>query len=328
MGATLRGFVCLLLALQSASAQQPPQPKILTPSSTRDVLAHPFTSWGTPACDKDGNMYFHGGGPGGAEVLRLSADGNEGKTFKVVEKYPEAKGFIFEDFSISPSGDVYVLGWVGAEHPKVLLFRFDEDGSMEEPINPQIPKGVIPTNIAASDAGTILIFGYYDDTAPPGLRGTSYMAVLDSSGAVRQELHVAVPGLDVAKIASGELPSPAATVGEDLNFYFPGSNQILVMLPDGELVRKIPFDNPEPESRIGRLIVSGGLVVIELDAVNDHQVRVSYLALLNPSGGVVGYYKPSEQLGGWPAMCYSPKQGLIFLKVENKRLKLLTAPLQ
>jgi hypothetical protein len=157
---------------------------------------------------------------------------------------------------------------------------------------------------------------------------TSYMAVLDSFGAVRQEIHAAVPGLSIAKLASGELPIPGATVGEDGNFYFPGSNRILVMLPDGELVRSIPFDNPEPKGRVGRLIVAGGLVIIEIHTVNDYNVQVSYLVLLNPSGGVVGYYKPSKQIGGWAAMCYSPKRGLTFLKVANKQLKLLTVPLQ
>jgi hypothetical protein len=127
----LNGFVCLLLILQFANAQQSLEPKILTPASSRDVLAPPFTFWANPACDEDGNMYFHVGGSAVAEILRLSADASEGQAFKVSNEFPEASGFGFSDFSVSPSGDVYVLG--GARG-KITLLRFDKDGTMSEPI--------------------------------------------------------------------------------------------------------------------------------------------------------------------------------------------------
>ncbi|HTS69012.1 MAG TPA: hypothetical protein VMO17_08500 [Terriglobia bacterium] len=328
MRAKLAGFVCLLLVIQPAPAQGPLLPKTLTPATIHDVMAPPFTFWGNPACDKDGNMYFHVGGSAVAEVLRLSADGSEGKIFKVAEDSPGAKGFVFQDFSVSPKGEVNILGGITGESTRIMVMHFHQDGSMDEPIYPQIPKSAFPTNVVTSDAGTVLLFGYYDDTAPRGLKKTSYLAILDSSGTPRQEVHAAVPGLDIAKLASGETPAPAATLGEDGNFYLPGSNEILVMLPDGELVRGIPFDNPEPKSMVGRLIVSGKLIIIVLDSYINRAGHADYLVLLNPSGGVVGYYQPSEELGGWRAMCYSPQQGLIFLKVDHKRLKLLTVPLR
>lgn len=328
MRATMRGLACLLFVIQPAVAEEPLSPKILTPASIRNVMAPPFTFWGSPACDKDGNMYFHVGGSEAGEVLRLSADASEGKIFKVSGNFPGANHFIFQDFSVTHKGEVTILGGIAGENPKVILLHFEQDGTMGEPIDPQIPKAAIPTNIVASDAGTLLLFGYSDETAPPALKRTSYLAILDSSGTIRQEVHATVPGLDLAKLSSGETPTPAATLGEDGNFYLPRSNQILVMLPDGELVRLIPFDNPEPKGIVGRLIVSGELIIIEIDTYTNHNGQANYLVLLNPSGGVVGYYKPSEQLGGWPAMCYSPKQGLLYLKVDHRQLKLLTVPLQ
>lgn len=92
---------------------------------------------------------------------------------------------------------------------------------------------------------------------------------------------------------------------DDANFYLAEPNQILVIAQDRSLLERIPFDNPYSGSMVTRLLVSGGLVIVVLSHVDDHQVHSRYLVLLN-SGGVVGYYEPSEQLGGWPAMCYSP----------------------
>jgi hypothetical protein len=323
--ATLRVIVCLFF-IQSASAQVPITPKPLTPSSIRNVLVPPFNSMGNPACDADGDMYFHVGRSfNDTEILRLSADGNEGKLFKLSDQFPDAGKFRLSDFSVAPSGTVYVLGGVSVKQ-KSMLLRFDEGGKPSEPIPLRIPADVIGDSIMATDNRMVLLFGYHDDNAPPDLKGKSYLALLDTSGAVRQELHISVPGADIAKLASGEASSPGVALGDDGNFYLAGSNQILVISQGGELVGRIPFDNPYPKSTPARLQVSGGVIVVTLARIDGHDAYDSYLVLLNPSGGVVGYYEPSKEQGNWVNMCYSPKQGLTFLKVENEQVKLLTAP--
>lgn len=312
-------LVCLLLT-QSANAQVSIPTKLLAPSSTRNVLAPPFTFWGNPACDKDGNMYFHVGGSSSIEILRLSADGSEGKIFKLPDQFPRA---VFSDFSVSPGGYVYVLAGIEG---KLKLLRFDEVGAMSEPISFQLPQSVGASNIVASDNRTVLFFGFYDDTAPPDLTGKSYLALINPlSGAVQQEVHVSVPGVDIEKLAARKVPAPGVALGDDGNFYFAGSSQILVITPFGVLVQRIPFDNPSPKSIVTRLLVAGGLIVVVLTRIDNHQAHKGYLVLLN-SGGVVGYYEPSAELGGWGAMCFSPREGMKFLKVENRQLKLLTAP--
>ncbi|MGO8735988.1 MAG: hypothetical protein ACLQVM_24700 [Terriglobia bacterium] len=139
-------------------------------------------------------MYFHVGGSSGTEILRLSADASEGRTFKE----PKA---VFSDFSVTPGGNVYVLAGMDGE---IKLLRFDEDTAKAEPISLRLPQGVSASNIVASDSRTLLFFGFYDRTAPPDLKGKGYLALLDtSSGAVRQEVHSSVPGVDLAKLASG-----------------------------------------------------------------------------------------------------------------------------
>jgi len=325
MAVTLTVLLCLFLTL-SASGQVSMQPKLLTPSSTRSVQTPPFTSWGT-GCDKQGNMYFHVGAFGKAEFLKLSADGSQSRILKGSDQFPEASKFGFADFSVTPAGELYVLGGTVGE---VMLVRFDEHGDISKPVVLQLPvvcRKLIPVSILASDERKFLFFGYYDQAASPDLRGTSYMALLDSSGAVGREVHLSVPGLDIAKLAAGAELSPSAALGDDGDSYFAGSNQILVISPDGDLLRRISFDNPYPRSRVSRLEVSGGLIILHLSSGERFQpVHIRYLVLL-PSGGVAGYYEPSEQLGGWESCCYTPAQGLIFLKVENKKLKLLTVPL-
>ncbi len=286
----------------------------------RNLLLPAFTIWGNPACDKGGNMYFHIGDSVDTEILRLSADGSEAKTFKVPDQFPRA---IFSDFSVSPGGEVYLLA--GMEHMLKLL-RFDQQGAMSDPVAPRLPANITVSNIVASDNRVLLFFGFYNRKAPPELKGKSYLALLNPlSGEVQQEVRVSVLGLDMAKLAAAEAPAPGVALGDDGNFYFAGSSQILVIAPDGDLLRRIPFDNPEPKSIVTRLLVSGGLIIIFLTRIDNHQAHDTYLVLLN-SGGVVGYYEPSAELGGWLATCFSPKQGMSFLKVENKQLKLLTAP--
>lgn len=265
-------------------------------------------------------MYFHVGDSTGTKILRLSADGGEGRIFKVPDQFPRA---VFADFSVSPGGEVYVLARM--EH-KLKLLQFDPDGAISGPTALLLPPNVSVSNMVASDNRTLLFFGFYDDKAPPELKGKSYLALLNPlSGAVQQEMHVSVPGLDLAKLAAAEAPAPGVALGDDGNFYFAGSGQILVVAPDGDLLRRIPFDNPAPKSTITRLVVSSGLIIIFLTGVNDHQAHDTYLVLLN-SGGMVGYYQPSPELGDWPGQCFSPAHGMTFLKVENKQLKLLTSP--
>ncbi len=51
IAATLEVLLCLFLA-QYVGAQALMPPKLLTPSSTRNVLAPPFTFWGIPRATK------------------------------------------------------------------------------------------------------------------------------------------------------------------------------------------------------------------------------------------------------------------------------------
>lgn len=322
---TLSMLVCLLLT-PGVSTQVPTTPKVLVPSSVRSVAAPPFGFYGTPDCDNDGNMYFHAARSfNDTEIFRLSADGNEGKVFKVADQFPEAAKFGFLNFSVTPGGNIYVLGGL---QRRAVLVRFDGEGNLDGPIPLRLPEGVISDTIAATDDGMVLLFGYYNDTtAPPELKGKSYVAVLDPSGAVRQELHVSVPGLDMAKLAAGEGPSPAVCLGDDGNFYLAATNQILVVSLGGDLLRRIPFENPYPNSRVDRLQVSGSLILVTLaHADKEGFLDLRYLTLLNPSGGTVGYYAPPEE-GAGLAVCFTPKQGLTLLKWENQQLKILTAPL-
>jgi len=306
--------VCLII-VHCAASQAPTPTRSLAPSSIRDISVPPFTSWGNAACDKEGNMYFHVGGSSDTEILRLSPDANEGRTFK----NPKA---VFADFSVTPAGEVYVLAGLDRE---LKLLRFDDDNPNGDQIPLHLPQGVNASNIVASDNRTLLFFGFHESPADPKLKGKGYAALIDtSSGAVRQELHITVPGVDIAKLASGAAIAPGAALGDDGNFYLAGSGEILVLDEGGEFVRRIPFDNPQPKSVVSNLQVSGGLIILTLSLDENHQVHMSYLVLLS-SGATVGHYMPSEQLGEWGETCYSPRRGMTFLKVDNHQIKLLTA---
>jgi hypothetical protein len=314
----------LIVGGQIAREQPPEVAKTLVPSTSRALLVPPFTFWGNPACDRDGNMYFHVGGFGGLEILRLSADGSKGDTFKVSDKPTGENGPDFGDFSITPSGVIFVLGGIRG---KSALIRFDDDGTARDPVLLKLPDGVTGTNIVATDLGSILFFGFYDQTAPTGMQGRAFLAVLDTSGEVRKILDASATEVDVARLASGQGMAPGIGLGDDGNFYFAGPKELLVISQAGQLLQRIPYTNPDPKGTASKVLVSGGVAVIVLTRVDNHQIRKSYLVLLTPSGGFVGYYKPSDQLGGWGEMCFSPKRGFTFLKVENGQVKLQIAPL-
>ncbi len=324
MKAAVVGALFLLVGIQSAEEHVPIQPRVLLPSATRLLGVPPFSYWSPSACDKDGNMYFHVGGLRDANILRLSSDGTEGKSFRLSDQLPGAAKAIFGNFSVTPGGTIYVFAEIEGERK---LLRFDGEGAMMEPISLHLPRSVVDASIVASDTGTVLFFGYYDETAPASLKGKSYQVVLEPSGMVRKEVHVTLPGVDMAKWVSAEMPAPGAALGEDGNFYLAGSRGVLVISQDGELVRRIPFDNPDPESLATNIQLSGGLAVIDLSRI-DNLVRRSYLVLETTGGEVVGFYKPSEQLGGSGTVCFSRKQGLTFIRFEKGQTKLLTAPLQ
>jgi hypothetical protein len=269
-------------------------------------------------------MYFHVGSFGSIAILRLAADGSKGDTFKVSDQPPGENGPDFGDFSITPSGVIYVLGGIGG---KSVLIRFNGDGTARNPVPLKLPDGVTGTNIVATDLGSILFLGFYDQTAPTGMQGRAYLAVLDTSGEVRQILDASATEVDVGRLASGQGMAPGIGLGDDGNFYFAGPKELLVISQGGDLVQRIRYENPDPKSTASKVLVSEGAAAIILTRVDNHQIRKSYLVLLIPSGGFVGYYKPSDQLGGWGEMCFSPKRGFTFLKVENGQVKLQIAPL-
>jgi len=318
----VRTISVILLGVQCAAAQVSVQPRILSVSSSHVLSVPPFTFWSDPGCDREGNMYFHVGGSAGVEILRVSSDGSTGKTFTIPSRVPDSDKAVFADFSVAPTGAVYVMAGIRG---KEEIFRFDEDGKMDDPISPALPDGVIGTNIAVADERNILLFGYYDNSSPAEVKGKSYMAVLKPSGEVAQELHITLQGLDMEQLAAGEALSPGFALGEDGNFYLAGPSEVLVISQAGELVRRLPFENPLPKSTPTRVHVGGGLVVVVLTSVDNHQVKADYLVLLASTGDVVGLYEPAPELGQMGDMCFSPKEGMTFLGVEKKQLRLSTA---
>ncbi len=318
--------VALLLALglQSSGGQMPAQPIEIAPSGSRVLGVPAFSFTSDPVCDRDGNMYFHVGDPSRVAILRLSPQGSESTLFKLAGQLDDADKVMYGDFSVTPGGVVYVLGGIEGTGK---IFRFDTEGKMEDAVSLGVPPGVIGSNLVASDAGTILLFGFYDDTAPANLRGKGYLALLDRSGKVRNELKAGLPGVDMARLINGEALAPGISLADDGNYYFAGSNALLVISQEGEVVRRIPFDNPDPKSSVTGVRVSGGAAAIQLTRADGLKVHQTYLVLETSGGGVVGYYQLSKEAGGLSAVCYSAKRGLTFLKLENGQVKLLTAPL-
>ncbi len=322
MKGALAVFICAALGVASGEEKGAIEPRPVVATDSRLLSVPTFTFWLPAQCDNDGNMYFHVG-QSGIETFKLSADGSGGKIFRLSPVYADPTETGYSDFSVTPHGKVYVLGGVSGV---VKIFPFNRDGEMEEPFSPELPKWLVLSNLVATDAGTFLVFGFYGEPAASSLKGKGYMAVLDGRGSVLTELDASATGVDIGKLASGSVPSPGVALGEDGNFYFLGPKQIVVISPEGKLVQRIPFENPDPKSSADSIRVAGRLAVIGLQRLDDEKkgLIVSFLVVETVTGGVVGFYKLPKELESRPDVCFSPKEGLTFLQMEKGQVNLVT----
>lgn len=112
------------LGLQDSSVSS----RVLVSSSSHLLEVPSFGFYGHAQCDKNGNLFFHGtsGSYNEPAVLELSSGSWEPTVFRVASDMFKDTGF--EEFSVSPSGQVWMLGVTRAGGHYV--FSFSSDGKM------------------------------------------------------------------------------------------------------------------------------------------------------------------------------------------------------
>ncbi len=209
------------------------------------------------------------------------------------------------------------------------VFTFDHNGVVEAPAALKVRADVQLTDFAVFDNGFFFVWGYHDEKSTKDLRGKPYAAVLTESGELVKEVSVPMHNVDLGNLAA---PSDGAVASYAGNLYFLGSDQITVISATGEMIRSLTFHKPDPRAVATKLYLSAGVAVIALNEISNKgptkgEVRRSFMALDLNSGDLIGYYKPSAQLGS-NDVCFSRTDGLTFLQSDGKTQKLATALLR
>jgi len=303
----------LTQAGQSASRLEA---RILQNSSEKVVHAPPFTDLES-LCDLDGNLYFH---LDTNEVMFISANGNESHKFTLSDD--EKSGF--QNFALSPSGDLYVLTLVNGEYQ---IVTFDDDGMPRHPVTLQVADHIFNDKFLAFDDGTVLFRGLFDEGAPSKMQGKSYTALFEPSGKLRKQLStIAADDLpDVKKL--GEARDGAVATGEDGNAYVLTSKGINVISENGLLVRHFDVQKPDPKSLEYKIYVSGGTIALVLIPSESTRItRADFLLLDATTGEPFGLYSTSPEIGPRD-VCYSRQEGFTFLRRKQGQETLIKAPL-
>jgi hypothetical protein len=322
-------LILLLVGISTKllAQEQKPTVKILSAYSSDVTDVPTFGAFPPIQCDTNGNVYFHvdtGINNYSAGALMLLERGSwKPHHFKLPTEL--AKDMAFFKFSVTPSGKTQSLEQ--KTDGKYDVVRYDSDTEDIDDIHLQIPDHLWLTDFVASEAGTILVAGYYDENAPKDVQGKSYLALLQPSGGILRDFSVEGPGpVDLGTVHT-KFHDGAGTVGPDGNFYFVSGHVVLVVSAYGDFVKRIPIPKPDDDARAGVIAIAGDLISVEFKKGDKEGIiHVQFLVLSASTGNAYGLYVPSEELGN-NCVCFSTRAGYTFLRVENGKLKFVNAPL-
>jgi hypothetical protein len=312
---------------QTAHPDAPAPPiKTLSPYSSSLTDVATFSAFGATQCDTNGNLYFHldtGNDNNAGTLMRLERGSWKSHHFKLPTEL--AKDMAFFDFNVTPLGRTRSLEEKTDGHYHVVSFDSDTDDIDDATL--QIPDHLWLTDFVASEAGTILVGGFYDEHAPNEMQGKTFLALLQPSGRILKDFSIEGPGpVDLANVRM-KSHDGAGTVGPDGNFYFVSGHVVLVLSAFGDFVKRIPIPKTDDEARAGVIAIAGDLISIEfMKSDKEGMIHVQFLVLSLSTGDVYGLYVPAEELGN-NCVCFSSRAGYTFLRVENGKLKFVNAPL-
>lgn len=134
------------------------------------------------------------------------------------------------------------------------------------------------------------MFAHFKNYAPQALRGKNYAAVFDMSGKLVKKANQDFGETKLAELASKPEEGGLA-MGDDGNAYLLRRDEIVVVSPTGELIRRIRYVNPQKDQIAVRISVSAGLAAIFLNVTDTKQHISQELLLLDlrmgePSDGI------------------------------------------
>jgi hypothetical protein len=306
-----------------ASAKVGPQPTVLHASSEKLLNVPAFGFFGSPQSDADGDVFIHPAPFQEVNILKVSPSSGP-----IAYKLPpdRADKMSFYDFSVTPSGTVWVLA-NAAGSPELQAIEFDAKGEMKTPIQIQMSEQLEVNRFLVLDTGAILIAGFYTDKAPQHLRGHSLLGLFDNSGRMIRNLGDNFSPVDLATVHNA--PQQGGCVaGDDGNAYIMDADKILVISPGGEITRRVVLHKPSPEALPMGLYVSKGQAAIKLATPRaDHSGDASLLVIDLATGEDLGWYV-LEKDAAYGDVGFSRDEGFTFFGNEQGKIKLVKAALR
>lgn len=320
-------FTLMMMLFLSTLGDNSDMPSRVLVSSSSKLLEVPsFGYYGHAQCDRDGNLFFHSDANvfDDAIILKLSASSWEPTLFKATV---ESKRLYYSGFSVSPSGQLWILGNTGHLDGDQYVFAFDSDGKMTTKTKLDVPSDLEVEDFAVSDRGVALISGFFGANAPPDLHGQMFVGLFQPSGKLLRRLNGGLGTVDLVNVHKS-LHAGAAIFGEDGHLYLLHDRTILVISESGTLVRRIKFDKPNRDAVPTKIAVSGGWIAIWLTEHNKQfQIKEKLLVLDSQTEEPYALYSPPSEVNG-NAMCFNRKDGFEFYGVQEGRVKLTTAALR
>jgi hypothetical protein len=314
------------LAAQDVAPQMQPRP--LKALHTSDSQIPAFGAFGNTLCDENMATYYHlwMDKYERTVLLRISQSGNESLQYKLPDEFADST--YFRDFSVTPGGDVVALVVDSKFHP--IVFSFNSDGQVSTHARLDAPDKMEAERITVFPNGTLLLSGRYIREAPAAVAGKGYVALFHPSGKLLKNLDWLAEKTKIDPPSPGNIPDGGLTVGQDGNVYLLSSSKVLVITPSGKIQREIKFTKPAPEFSADGVQYSEGWLAISLvkrAQPDKPEMQAQYLVLNAQDGSPLGLYEPTEETGN-SNLCFSRRDGFLFSKYENKRVKFITAPLR
>lgn len=311
------------LVAQNALPQVSPRP--LRASAIKKLEVPPFGAFGQTRCDDDLSMYDHlaTGTYKKTVILRTALSGNESTLYKLPEEFADSTAFT--DFAVTPDGKVTAL--VEDQQGHSIRFDFDSEGEVSSHAQLDLPDQVAGDKIAVFPNSTMLFSGHYRRGAPPDVKGKRYLGLFQSSGKLLRRVNESGMGDIDLDPPAHHIPEGAATIGKDGNAYLLSSDKIYVIAASGQIQRKIQLAKPDGGFSAMGVQYSEGLLVVSFAKQGKPEALFQYLVMNASTGEPLGLYEPTEETGN-NNVCFSRREGFLFVTVKENRLNLITAPIR
>lgn len=320
-------IVLSFLGIQGQDRNSVQEPTILKSSGSR-TLGVPDISAEDVKCDGNGHLFYRltaaNFSMNDSLVMRLDLKSETPTVYEQPSDYAGKVNLI--DFSLTPAGQIWYLDEM-KDGSGYVAFGFDSDGEVRTHVNLDIPVTLLVSKFAVSDDTSILVGGFFLKEAPKELRGKSYLAFFGKTGAVVRDAGNNLPDQDLEAFTKGAYVNTAVAVGVDGNFYILDNGVIVVMSEAGEIVHRFKFRSPGESAHLHSMTVSADLLSVEFLIPFGKFLSPVFVVLQSATGEPYATYQPSEELGH-VCLCFSRRDGYLFSRIENGKIKLINAPLR